>query len=440
MHTTLFRVFEILVYTLLNAVPYHFCVLYIFRNRLRFSLPKTILLLTPATLLELMLNLLVVFDSHSQTGMISLLWATGYVLSYCLVVKEPLGKTGFILLFMLNLNNFNIVASKYLESLLFPALSMERYHYSNTLTMILTELLLLASSFISMRRRFRPAVERDSSSFFWRYLWLVPATFYFLWHYHIFFNDTSSLEVATDAHSLFFLSVINCGAYLIYYIVLRMVNESAENTQLRTQNHQLALQTLQYENLQDRISETRKANHDLRHHITVMQGYLEKEDYPGLGQYFSTLKAQTPGGNLHYCQHYTLNMLLAYFSQMARENGIDHTIRVHVPQDISIPDNDLTVLLGNLLENALEASMAQTSGAKKLLVAGNVQGNRLLFTIDNTFSTPIRQDKSGAFLSSKRPGRGIGMESARSIARRHGGDLRTEQRDGMFCVSVYLIV
>ncbi len=438
MHNTLLRVFEILIYTLINSIPYHFCMLYMFRDRLRFSLSRTLLLMVPTILLEFFLNILVGMDYVQNSSLISIIWSGGYTAAYLLAVDVPIGKTSFMMMVMLNLNNIIIVISKCVESWFFPELAMSRYHFSNSLTMLLTVAAILGPCFISFRKHYRPALQQESNDFLWRFLWAVPLTFYFLWHYYVHFNDVSSLEVATDSRSLFFLVVVNCGAYLIYYLVLRMVTEAADNNQLRTQNHQLALQTLQYENLQERIAETRKANHDLRHHITVMQGYLEQEDHQGLEQYFRTLKAQTPGGNLHYCQHYTLNMLLSYFSQIARENGIDHTIRVHVPQELSIPDNDLTVLIGNLVENAVEACIAQTAGPKKLQICGSIQGSRLLFTIDNTFSTPVRRDLVGDFLSSKRAGHGIGLESARSIARRHGGALRTEQRDGLFCVSVYL--
>ena len=440
MHEPLLRVLEIVLYALTNSIPYHFCVLYIFRNRLRFSLPITALLLLPGTLLEMAMHLLVIFLPLEQTFTVNLIWSLGYVLTYCLVLKAPLSKINFVLLFILNINNFNIVASKWLENLLFPALAMERFHLSNCLTMLLTELATLVPSFFLMRRHYRPAVQQESNDFLWHYLWLVPATFYFLWHYHVHFSDATSLEIATSTHSLFFLTVVNCGAYLIYYLVLRMVNETAENNALRTHNHHLTLQTLQFENLQERIAETRKANHDLRHHITVMQGHLQQGDYDGLQQYFRSLKAHTLTANIHYCQHYTLNMILSYFGQLATDKGIEHTIRVNVPQEIPIADNDLAVMIGNLMENAIEACDAQTEGAKKLLICGNIQGNRLLFSIENTFSKPVHQDRSGVFLSSKHAGLGIGLESAKAIAQSHGGQLQTTQKDGIFCVLVYIVL
>ena len=438
MHGTFLRVAEIVLYTLLNSIPYHLCVLYVFRGKLRFGAGTAAAILTVPTLLELALNLTVVFAVKDNSSLVNITWSLAYIAAYCLIIREPIGKISFVMLVMLNINNFNIVASKCLESFFFPTLAMERFHLSNSLTMVVMELLLVLPHFVTLHRRYVPAMKRTGNIFLWRYLWLVPAIFYFLWHYHIHFNAGSSLEVATDLHAVLFLFVINCGSYLIYYIVLRLVNESADNANLRSNNHQLELQTLQFENLQDRINETRKANHDLRHHITMMQSYLEKEDYPGLRQYFSTLKAQTPGGNLHYCQHYTLNMLLAYFSQLSKENGIACSIKANIPTQLPIPDNDLAVLIGNLVENALEACIAQTKGEKKLLICGQTQGNKLLFTIDNTFDRPVRKDLSGVYLSSKHVGHGIGIESAKAIVLRHNGQLRIEQNDGMFCVSLLI--
>ncbi len=438
MDPTLRYFFEILVYTLLNSLPYHFLMLYVFRDRLRFSLGKTVLLLIPSTALEFLLNLLVGIGLASRTGYLNIIWSGCYTFSYLALIKVPIGKTSFMMMVMLNLNNFIIVASKWLEGLFFPDLAMARFHFSNSLTMLITELAVLAPCFITFRKRYRPALQQESNDFLWRFLWVVPLTFYFLWHYHVHFNNVSSLEVATDTHSLIFLMVVNAGAYLIYYLVLRMVVETAENAALRNSNQQLTLQALQFENLQDRMAETRKANHDLRHHITVMQGYLESGDYSGLGQYFRTLKTLTPSGNLHFCAHYPLNMLLAYFAQLSQENGIRYTFRVNLPEELPIPDSDLTVLLGNLVENAVDACIAQTQGEKTLQVCGSIQGNRLLFTVDNTFSGPLRRDRTGLFLSSKHAGPGIGLSSVRDIVQRHGGQLQLRQEAGMFYVSFYL--
>lgn len=62
------------------------------------------------------------------------------------------------------------------------------------------------------------------------------------------------------------------------------------NRQLAAQNYNLSLQSLQLENLQKHIKSTRQARHDLRHHITVMDGCLAAGEYDRLREYLKSYK------------------------------------------------------------------------------------------------------------------------------------------------------
>lgn len=438
-HTPVERILEVIFYTFLNSLPYHALVLYGFRKHLRNSWPVTLLCLLIPTLFEAVLYFGVAFSWFESTSLINILWSVGYLLTYCLVIKEQPGKVCFIILVLLNVANFNTVASKYLEYLLFPHNAMERFHLSSSLALIIVQLVTVTPHFFILEKTYIPAIARKSDMFLWRYLWIVPFLFYFLWHYHIHFDAASSLEVATDIHSNIFLLLINCGAYIIYYIVLRYATESANNAMLRSHNHQLAMQTLQYENLQERIAETRKANHDLRHHVATMSNLLEAEAYSELKQYFQQMLKLIPSSSsMMYCQHNTVNMLLVYFGQMAESNGVRYEVDMRLPASLPIPDSDLTVLLGNLVENAVEASSVQTIGEKKVIIRGLIEAGRLMFTIDNTFDRPTKKDSSGVFISSKHPGNGIGVESSRSIVTSYHGTMDIHQENHMFCVSIMI--
>lgn len=433
------RVSEILLYTLLNSVPYHICAIYPFRSRLRWSLPVCLIPIVIATAFEAFCNFAVGFGYQDNSSVVTILSSAVYIICYCIIIQAPIGKVAFYLLMLVNVCNFNMVVGKCIEGYLFPQYAMERFHLSSCLTLFVTESIVLAPMSLIILKYYTPALSRKNSGFLWYWLWLVPAIFYFLWYHHIHFTSESSLEVATDIHSVGFLFFINCGACLIYYIVLQLVNQSANNAELRSHNHQLTLQTLQYENLQERIAATRKANHDLRHHVAAMSSYLEKEDYVQLRKYFDTLRKHLPfDGTMMYCRHNTINTLLTYFSQLASLQDTEYVADVQVPADLSLPDTDLAVLLGNLLENAVEACALQTTFPRKIMVCGRTEGDLLLFTIDNTFSLPPKTDRYGVLVSSKHTGNGIGVESSRSIVLRHGGEMTVNHHDGLFCVSIVI--
>ena len=439
MHTPIERVIEILIFTIINTVPYHLCAIYPFRKNLRFSWPVTIAVLTLSTCVELAMNELVGFGIIESNSFVNWAWSMAYLLGYFLIVKIRPGKVVFLILVLLNIANFNTVATKGIENILFPFFAVERYHYSASLIMLGVQLVVLLPFFFFIKQILSPAIQRNSTGSLWLYNWVVPFTFYFLWHYHIHFGASGSLEVAGDPHTTLFLFVINACAVVIYYIVAKTLRESDHNAQLRTANHQLELQTIQYESLQERIMETRRANHDLRHHITAMNSYLEKEDYESLKAYFKAFSKHLPSSSsMVYTQHSGINMVLAYFAQVAHDNRIRFDVKMDIPATLPVSDSDLTVLLGNLVENAIEACCSQKQGERIIRICGQQSGDTLLFTIDNTYDNPIKINSAGVYMSSKHSGEGIGIESARSIAGRLGGYLDVTQQEGYFCISIVI--
>lgn len=100
---------------------------------------------------------------------------------YFLAVRKHRGKTLFTLLMLSNLANLAVIAAKCLEGLLFPSLAVQNYRWSFLLMLLAVETLLAVPLFLYMKRVFTPAVEKEPSGFEWRYLWLIPATFYVMW-------------------------------------------------------------------------------------------------------------------------------------------------------------------------------------------------------------------------------------------------------------------
>ena len=151
--------------------------------------------------------------------------------------------------------------------------------------------------------------DRD---YIWHYLWLVPSTFYLIWYYNIYFNSTlSSLQLALNPKNNIISFLINLGAFLIYYIIARMLSENNKNMQLENANHSLKMEQLQFVNLQNKIGETRRARHDLRHYSTVIRSYIEQDDYPHLKEYLESFLNVLPDDTpMSFCENTVINVLI----------------------------------------------------------------------------------------------------------------------------------
>lgn len=435
----LYRIAEVALYSLLNFLPYIILALYPFRNQFRFSRGVTIALVGCVSVVQMTLGVLSAFSTVG-VGILSAASTVIYASFYFVAIKAHFGKTLFFMLILSNTANFIVSCSKCIEGFIAPTNALEDYRWTFSAVMILVEILYLIPLFFYIKKIFPPLVENDSVKLIARYLWLIPAIFYFIWFYHFYIGEhESSLELALKPSNSIFLLIVNVGALLIYYVTNRLVYEMNKNAELSEKNHQLVMQKLHYNNLQERINEARQAKHDIRHHITVIDSYVQNSEYDKLHEYLVSYKKSLPDdSSIIFCQHYTVNALLLYFAQQAKNNNIDYDVSINLPENIGISDYVLSVVLGNLIENAVEAAAKVTNRIPRINLRGKTENNAVFFRIENTFSGELKCTREGLYLSTKHKGCGIGLVSVQNVVAQHNGMMETEQKDGVFCVSLLM--
>lgn len=435
----LYRILEIILYSLLNFLPFLVLAIYPFRKKLRFPIPVTCMLVGIVTLIQIGLGVWAALFSHGNAGLISAVSTLVYLIFYFIAVNAYFGKKLFTLLMLSNIANFIVSASKCLEGLIFPDYALQSYRWTFSAIMLGVELIVLVPLFLYIRSTYSTAFDKDTAKPTWRYLWLIPATFYLIWYYHLYATGTSSLERALQPANTFLLFFINMGAMLVYHMLIRLINVIDTNVDLSDRNHALAMQNLQYENLQEKIAEARHAKHDIRHHISIMKSYLQAQEYDKLETYLNSYQKALPDDStILFCDNRAVNVLLLYFAQQAKNHDIDYEVHAHVPENLNIPENNLSVLLGNLVENALDACIAQQSDEKRIIIHAKAEGTSLFLTIDNSYNGVVRQNKQGNYLSTKKNGSGLGLTSVRNIVERYDGNLVICHDNGVFRVSVML--
>lgn len=435
-----YRILEISLYSILSFLPFVGLALYPFRSQLRFSKPITLLLVAILTVIQISLGLTAAFYSGDNKGELSLISTVIYAVFYFTAVKAAFGKTLFTFLMLSNIANLVITLSKCAEGLIFgEAMALQPYRWTYSVCIAFVTLGVGVPLYLYFRTYYSDGITKQAGTPSWNYLWLIPTTFYLLWFWCFYGSDKTALEISLEPSSSIFILCINLGAFLVYHTVLLLINEQERNRTLTAQTHQLEIQNLQYENLNKQIAATRQARHDLRHHITVMDEYLTHKEYEKLHEYLQEYKKSLPGNStLLYCKHNTINMLLLYFAQQANEKNIVFSVSASLPEQIAIPDNALSALLGNLLENAVEACQTVHNRQPQISVKATTQPDALFLQIENTYCQEPEKDANGRYLSSKRKGPGIGLESVQNIVAQYDGLLEIEPKDGCFRVSVLL--
>ncbi len=431
----IYRWTEIILYALTSYLPVMFLAVYPFHRSLRFS--KAVTFIGLLFLGCIRVGLTYWTYVAARRGIAVLVGTIVSALFFVAFMKEQKGKCLFALLMFSNLHNFILVAAKNLERLCFPKLYLEPYRWSSSLTFFIVEILILIPLFFYYERLFRNAMKSNNPA--WNYLWLIPLTFYSVWFRNFYFGAEGSRELARRPQYLLFSLVINAGAMLVYTIVAQMMLQYEQNIVLREKAHQLSLQHTMYGNIQDRIDEARRMKHDAKQHVHVISAYLQEEKYEELRKYLEqyqrSMAFESP---ITYCDNLSVNALLQYFAGYAKIIKSGFSASLQLPKDIGIPDEVLTVALGNLLENAVEACISLEGMNAAISVHGKLDKGALFFKIVNTCPTAPKSDSKGQYLSSKRKGYGIGLQSVQNIAERYNGKMKAYWENGTFIVSLLL--
>ena len=430
----------VFIYNLLRSVPLLLLAFYPFLESRRFSKKITFVIFIAILAVWQVLSLGNAYLSKSeiQMAIVEIICLALMTALYAVTFKVQAGKKLFFCFMAVNVGYMLTTASKCLEGFLFAEMAMEKYRWTASVCLLMVSPFILIPVFLFIRWEKKNLTQDIQPVYIWQYCWLVPVTFYLIWSYY-FYGSGNQVQWSMSLKNVFFFSVVNFGAFLIYYLILRMIRDYQSYSKLREENHVLSLQLMQYDGLNQRIALARQGRHDLRHHILTMENMVKEENYDALRSYLMEIgeKYQLEGP-LNFCSNTTVNGILTYFSEIAECGEIEFKVNIGVPEDVKIAKTDLSILFGNLIENAVEACQRQKTGPRKISVRGQVDGNTFALAIDNTYEAVPEKDRRGRFYSMKHSGAGIGTESVKEIVNRYNGVIQFETRGDLFCVSAML--
>lgn len=433
------RTMEILLFVLCNFAPYVVLSYYVFRKFQRFQ--KWI------TITGCFLLFFVQFATRYWSAMrgintsivMSIIRLIIFLAGYAILFDQRFGKILFLELIFANLGNFILIASICIERNLFSNIEHQLYCWHTSVVMILLHLMITLPWVLNAKKHFISMLENHRVKKEWNYYWLVPLVFYIIWQYQINGGTKTGLENIQNPYNVVFLFIINIGSLLIYYLMITLDGQLLKNIELEEQQHYRELEQVAYQALQERMEETRRMRHDLRHHIHMVNYYLEEKEYDKLQEYVNAYRDSIPDGDkIRFCEHRLINNIVFYFASQAHKHEIDFDAKLSVAGDMPMNEHEISVLLGNLLENAVDACLEQIDSERRIVIKGKGDAHSLIFTIDNTCENEVKKNKKGEFLTTKSNGNGIGVNSAKKIVERYHGFFSADKKGDMFCVSFML--
>lgn len=230
--------------------------------------------------------------------------------------------------------------------------------------------------------------------------------------------------------------------FILYGVIFKMyalaherylANEKYAHTQYQTD-----IRREQYRRISENIENTRKMRHDMQHHIVTLQGFLETGATEKALEYLKVISHDTKTHTIiTFCQNPVVNMLVSHYYGIAQEHGVTFSAHIDIPGTLTVSDTDLSVLIGNLLENAVTAAIQAEESGRQIRLNMDCSGKMLGITVDNGFDGVVRQ-KDAQYLSTKSESRGLGLKILADIAEKYDGGVSFSHEDTMFYSSVML--
>ena len=196
-----------------------------------------------------------------------------------------------------------------------------------------------------------------------------------------------------------------------------------------------------YTEVENMYRQMRGWRHDYRSHIQVMKAHAAAGDLEAVQAYLDKLDADLTAldpavrtGNA------MVDAILNSKISLARSRELSVRADANIPVALRLSELDLCVIIGNLFDNAIEASMALPAPERLIRVYMEIKGAQLYISFTNLTAAGKRKKVSGRFATTKGEGHGFGLVRIDNIVERLGGYITRSSEEGAFSTEILIPV
>ena len=227
---------------------------------------------------------------------------------------------------------------------------------------------------------------------------------------------------ATTWFSLLSYIVLILSNIAVFYLIDRSYKDAEKDKQLTLVTGLLTAQAAQYEQLQTHNQEILKIRHDHKNFILGLLTELDNQNYDGIRTtLLSEYECLSQPSELE-TKHSVIATVVKMKSAYAKTLGITINFEYHELHKINISAIDIAIILGNALDNAIEAAERVEDTAKHINILAKVNHNVIVMVIKNPVAETVNPER---MISTKRGDGsfGYGVESMKRLAKKHDGEI-----------------
>ncbi len=258
-----------------------------------------------------------------------------------------------------------------------------------------------------------------------------------LWNHFEFLKSEKLLAVLLTlifALSYFSYSYMPiCIFAVVEYILIRIMR--LEESRLVIYQNKLMKQ--QVDEIETMYMNMRGWRHDYHNHLQSLKGYLQLEQVEEARTYLNDLEHDLDSiDTLYHSGNIQIDAILNSKLAIAENDEIDITCDASLPPSLTVNEIDLCVIIGNLLDNAIESCRKMEEGAFIRVYIG-VLKQQLYISVTNATKESMKV-RTDSYFSNKRGDHGHGLRRVDNTVKKYDGYLNRQNEPGVFATEIIL--
>jgi two-component system sensor histidine kinase AgrC len=270
------------------------------------------------------------------------------------------------------------------------------------------------------------------STIHWLSIFIIPVGTLIVVLLMISHNYTD--QVKETLTSIVILLVINVFVFYFYDELMKNYESKFEKTLLQQQNKaylkQLEIINQSKENL-------KRFRHDLKNHAISLKHFIDNNDIKSASEYLNNVFDY-----IDYSTEYAksgnqeIDSILNYKLDLADKYNIKSDVELSIPHKLNINPFDIIVVLGNLLDNAIEA--ASKSDDKFINISIELDRNVLYINISNSYEGKLKFSGETLISSKNNEDHGLGISSVEKTIEKYNGTMNIHHDGHVFYVDALM--
>ena len=275
------------------------------------------------------------------------------------------------------------------------------------------------------------------------HIYILPVVSLFACLLSYFFCGSIEETLTSDYVPLLLVMLLGMSVYVSIIHSLKTITEQyamrEENQKMQAEREYLQLAAgnmSQRLGLMEEVSaQNSRAAHDRRHFNNVLQELLDQGKTGEAAALLQSQNQMVPKISRIYCENPAVNAAVCHYAGLAEQAGIPTEIELDIPRELTTDSLELSMVVSNLLENAIQACGRLSNGTNPYLRFTCRSLGRLLLEMENPSAEDTALDEWGYPFASQKD-HGIGSKSVIAFAKKYDGELIYKIENGVFRVRI----